>query len=103
MKVPNVGSAQITGSKLREYLLSPSHPIGRYKARFFGNLGYTREDAGRLATDLLEILANDIQDSIETEFGTKYVVPGQRTAPMAQLQRSSRSGLSSPVRKLRHS
>ena len=77
MRVPNARSALIEDSKLRDYLLSPTHPVGRYKARFFQNLGYAREDADRLAADLRDILANEVEDTVETEFGTKYVVPGQ--------------------------
>ena len=81
MKVPNAHAAVIEDSKLREYLLSLAHPVGRYKARFFRGLGYTREDAGQLAADLRGILGNEVDETIETEFGIKYVVPGQLVAP----------------------
>jgi len=39
-KVPNHDRAVIDERKVRDYLLSPVHPIGRHKARFFYRLGY---------------------------------------------------------------
>jgi hypothetical protein len=33
----------IEPAKLRDYLLSPRHPIGRFKARFFAALGFSPE------------------------------------------------------------
>jgi len=81
VRIPNARSASVEDSKLAEYLLSPTHPVGRYKARFFRSLGYTRENAGGLAADLCKLLENDVEDTIETEFGTKYVVRGQLEGP----------------------
>lgn len=40
MQLPNSESAIVPEEKLRDYLLSPTHPIGRYKASFFHDLGY---------------------------------------------------------------
>jgi hypothetical protein len=34
MKLPNAERAEAPPEKLRDYLLSPSHPVGRFKARF---------------------------------------------------------------------
>jgi len=41
--LPNASDAVIDAVKLREYVLSPSHPVGRFKARFFAALGFTAE------------------------------------------------------------
>ena len=41
MRLPNADQAQIDPEKLHGYLLSESHPVGRFKARFFAALGYT--------------------------------------------------------------
>lgn len=81
MRVPNAHSALISESKLREYLLSPEHPVGRYKARFFRSLGYSRDDVDRLAADLRNTLSNEVEDTAEVEFGTKYVVHGDLLSP----------------------
>lgn len=40
MLLPNPDRAQIDPVKLHGYLLSTTHPIGRFKARFFGALGF---------------------------------------------------------------
>ena len=41
MKLPNASGAIIEPAKLRDYLLSPAHPVGRFKAPFFVALGYS--------------------------------------------------------------
>ena len=42
MKLPNASRATIDAAKLRDYLLSPAHPVGRFKAPFFAALGYSQ-------------------------------------------------------------
>jgi len=39
--LPNADLAIIDPAKLHGYVLSTSHPVGRFKARFFGALGFT--------------------------------------------------------------
>jgi hypothetical protein len=41
--LPNADLAEIDPQKLHGYLLSKTHPIGRFKARFFAALGYAAE------------------------------------------------------------
>jgi hypothetical protein len=43
VRLPDRDRAQIDPQKLHGYLLSESHPVGRFKARFFAALGYTAE------------------------------------------------------------
>ena len=43
MRIPGAERALIDPAKLRDYLLSTEHPIGRFKARFFAALGFTQE------------------------------------------------------------
>jgi len=40
MKLPNAERAVIDERKVREYLLSKSHPIGRFKATFLARAGF---------------------------------------------------------------
>jgi hypothetical protein len=40
--LPGADHAVVEGGKVRDYLLSPEHPIGRFKALFFNTLGYAR-------------------------------------------------------------
>ncbi len=55
MKLPEAHRAVIAPAKLRDYLLSSSHPVGRFKVPFFASLGYTATDCQRLEQDLLTI------------------------------------------------
>ncbi|MGE3842908.1 MAG: DUF6883 domain-containing protein [Vicinamibacterales bacterium] len=43
MLLPNAERAIIDTAKIRDYLLSPQHPVGRFKARFFGRLGFSAD------------------------------------------------------------
>ncbi|MCZ6760265.1 MAG: hypothetical protein O7D29_07835 [Gemmatimonadetes bacterium] len=64
------------------YLLSSSHPVGRFKARFFEALGYTADQAERLEQDIRNLLlSSDPRLREKTEFGQKYEVRGVITGP----------------------
>jgi len=41
--LPNAERAEIDPGKLKGYLLSTTHPVGRFKARFFAALGYSAD------------------------------------------------------------
>jgi hypothetical protein len=43
MPLPNADRAIIDAAKVRDYLLSPHHPVGRFKARFFAALGFSSD------------------------------------------------------------
>ena len=57
VKLPNAERAYIDPRKIRDYLLSSTHPAGRPKARFFASLGYARSGWARLRKDLLDLAA----------------------------------------------
>ena len=44
MLLPNADHAIVDPAKLHDYLLSTSHPVGRFKARFFVALGFTADN-----------------------------------------------------------
>ena len=52
MRLPNADQAIIEPRKLRGYLLSTSHPVGRFKARFFAALGYDAQTWQAFEADL---------------------------------------------------
>ena len=52
MRLPNAEQAIIEPQKLHGYLLSASHPVGRFKARFFAALGYVAEHWQEFEADL---------------------------------------------------
>ena len=82
MKLPGVDEAVIESAKIREYLLSATHPVGRFKAMFFKSLGYSDSNWRRLEADLQQIArSGDATHSQESPYGKKYVVGGTLIGP----------------------
>jgi hypothetical protein len=81
MRLPHSDSAEIPPEKLRDYLLSAAHPIGRFKSVFFRALGYKADGYEALDKGIRTILSGDAE-AVETGgFGTKYLVRGVLTGP----------------------
>lgn len=78
-------TAVIPAEKLRDYLLSPTHPIGRYKATFFRTLGYDPSNWQVLEGDLRSLLSLNADQLDVTEYGLKYAVTGSITGPNGRL------------------
>src|SRR5438552_15055918 len=75
MKLPGADGAIVDGAKVRDYLLSPEHPVGRFKAVFFGALGYKRDQWQRLQQDLVDLgRSGTAEEGQKTRFGQKYEV-----------------------------
>jgi len=77
--LPNSSQAVIAPEKLRDYLLSSIHPIGRYKALFFRTLGYDQTSWQQLETDLRSLASLPAEPLESTEYGTKYAITGLLT------------------------
>ena len=82
MKLPGIENAVVDPKKIRDYLLSTSHPLGRFKASFFLALGYTTSNWDLLARDLRS-LANqqEAEPSGRNDYGQKYIVQGMLKGP----------------------
>jgi len=81
-KLPRSDRSIVDPNKVREYLLSTSHPIGRFKAAFFRALGYAESDWARLIADI-RLLA-DSGEAVAghpSSHGQKYEVRGTLTGP----------------------
>src|SRR6266581_3786077 len=75
MRLPAAEYAIIDAAKIRDYLLSPVHPVGRFKATFFGDIGYAGDDWEQLAHDIREIVtAEEATPGERSEFGQNYEV-----------------------------
>ncbi len=61
MLLPSADKAIVPIAKLRDYLLSPNHPVGRFKAQWFRTLGYTQDAAAILERDIKSIASLDAQ------------------------------------------
>jgi hypothetical protein len=74
-------TAIISRAKVTEYLLSSSHPIGRYKAAFFATLGYSKAAPELFERDVAGLLRGEIAELDVTEFGHKFSSRGLLTGP----------------------
>jgi len=82
VKLPAAHQAIIESAKVRDYLLSSEHPIGRAKARFFRALGFTHGQWSQLHDALLALArTGDAVPGKRNAFGQKYVVRGILTGP----------------------
>lgn len=82
MRLPDVDRAVVEPAKVRDYLLSPEHPVGRAKARFFTALGFTRAVWPDLQQALIAHAARGKADlASATLYGQKYIVRGISQGP----------------------
>ena len=82
MLLPGAEHAVVDAAKVRDYLLSHEHPIGRFKAVFFESLGYAQVDWPRLQLDLLALCrGGDAVEGQASQFGRKYEVRGTLKGP----------------------
>ena len=75
MLLPNAALVEIDPQKLHGYLLSKTHPIGRFKARFFAALGYSAERWQEFEADLrTQHLTQDAQPADATPDGQVFTI-----------------------------
>lgn len=73
--LPNAEASFIDASKLTDYLLSSSHPVGKGKAKFFKAFGFTVEAADQMKDALLRhVKTRPVVEQTKSEHGVKYVV-----------------------------
>jgi hypothetical protein len=73
--------------KIRGYLLSRTHPVGRFKARVFAALGFDESSSAAFVSELRRIAASgEVTEVEDTEFGQKYTVPGDLNGPLGSAQ-----------------
>lgn len=74
--------AVIAPEKLRDYILSPTHPDGRAKAAYLARLGYFQADWQGLEADIRsQILSRDARPARSSAYGRKYEILGPLTGP----------------------
>jgi hypothetical protein len=88
MKLPNRENAHIPPSKLADYLVSETHPVGRWKARFLRAVGFDEANVRALGQGLIAIaLSEDVKDVVSSAYGTKYIIEGLLETPIGSLVR----------------
>ena len=66
--------AIVAEAKVRDYLLSSEHPVGRFKARVFAAVGYRRDAWERFRDDLLALaIAIDVTQTRNDQFGQRFI------------------------------
>ena len=82
MKLPAAERAVIAPAKIRDYLLSTAHPVGRFKVPFFAGLGYTSPNWRRLEEDLRALaVSGDAELGKDSPYGQKYEIRGTLNGP----------------------
>jgi hypothetical protein len=82
VKLPRADKVQIDGQKVSDYLLSPVHPVGRFKARVFRALGFDASTPDAFVAEVRRIAAEgEVAEAEDFEFGRKYTVPGELRGP----------------------
>jgi len=82
MQIPNSESAEISPGKLRLYLLSREHPVGRFKAAFFAGLGFTDANWRDLEGALLAHVRSEPAESLGSgPYGEKYRIRSTLQGP----------------------
>lgn len=88
MQLPNADSARVAPEKVRDYLLSPSHPVGRFKANLFAGLGFTQDQWQELERQIrAHAQSGDVALGSASEYGQKYVVRGTLRGPTGRTTR----------------
>ena len=82
MRLPNGTRAVVDEQKVKDYLLSESHPVGRFKARFFSGLGFGLENWEDFRSELLKLAGEgEAVEDEATDFGKKYKISGKIVGP----------------------
>jgi len=69
MKLPSAEDVEIEPDKIAGYLLSRSHPVGRFKARVFAAAGFDETNADAFAEEIRRIAAEgEVTKTEETRF-----------------------------------
>lgn len=82
MKLPNSKKAFVSKEKLLNYILSETHPVGKFKAKFFRNLGFSETNIHLFEKTLIKLAqAEEVKEVITSPYGTKFVIDGEINAP----------------------
>ena len=80
--LPNAHLAEIDPLKLHGYLLSTSHEVGQFKARFFMALGYAASDWLTLEADLrIQHLTQPAEPGATNPMGQTFTIRAILTGP----------------------
>ncbi len=86
MSTPDFANAVVGKAKMHDYLLSPTHPAGQSKARFFLQSGFDRKNWQALERALIALAQkHPVSRVSNSEFGVKYTIEGLLVTPTAKI------------------
>ena len=75
VRLPNADRAVVEDAKVRDYLLSSTHPVGRFKSVFFVALGFTADRWEVLRDALLDLAqVGEPTPGQASPFGLKFEI-----------------------------
>jgi hypothetical protein len=88
MRLPRGEHVRIDDRKIRLYLLSATHPVGRHKLRFLEKAGYSSDRPNGVRAALLSVArSGTVADAVVSGHGLSYIVDGTVVTPSGvQLQ-----------------
>ena len=94
MNLPNSEKAVVTPDKLKDYLLSKNHLVGRWKASYFRSIGFNETNVNELKNPLLDVAhSGEVKSTTPSVFGVKYVVKGKILRQMGRMLIFKQNGL----------
>ncbi len=85
MKLPNRDFAYVPQAKIKDYLLSETHVVGRSKAKFFRMFGFDETNIDALEQGLIKIAqTQDVKDELPSPHGKKYIIDGTLSTPLGK-------------------
>ena len=83
MKLPNRENAFVPKSKIKDYLLSATHPSGRSKSKFFRRFGFDETNIEMFEQSLLKIVQTfEVTNEEISSHGKKYIIDGILYTPI---------------------
>lgn len=82
MRLPNRENAYIPLSKLKDYLLSETHSVGKSKAKLLRSAGFNETNVTLLKEGLLSIAHSEqLKETDASHHGIKYIIEGALKTP----------------------
>jgi hypothetical protein len=82
VKLPNEARAVVAEEKVTNYLLSTTHPVGRWKAAYFIEHGFSVDRPDELIGALLIHAAeHEVAEMETTDYGTIFTIEGPLETP----------------------
>lgn len=83
MKLPNKDKAYVPLSKLLDYLMSETHPIGKSKSKYLRSVEFNEMNIGLLKQGLINIAQSEnVKKTISSQYGVKYIIDGSIPTPI---------------------